>query len=296
MAFIILEGLDRTGKSSVAEAYKAKGYHVHHMSAPDKKYTQPGYSGPSYLDEMLELLMGFNGQDVVFDRSWYGESVWPHVYGRQPMLTEEDIEVLQEFEYRNNTERYLMTDPDTQAHWKRCVDNNEPLNISQFKIATSLFAKMAHKYGFMPSQLKDFPDATKTAQTKDTPQTSSAGQQEAVQPQGQSKTAPASTESKASDIPGANPAQLPKKEETTNDLIKNIERANAIRSILSSRVLKKTGGAFEDLEGRIKNFLENELKEIFNKPEEPASFTPKEVELLKILCRKLEEKDKGLSR
>ena len=46
--WIILEGLDRTGKSSVADYYRQQGYEVVHMSAPDKKYSQSGYTGPSY--------------------------------------------------------------------------------------------------------------------------------------------------------------------------------------------------------------------------------------------------------
>ncbi|HWY36243.1 MAG TPA: hypothetical protein VNX68_16475 [Nitrosopumilaceae archaeon] len=112
----MLEGLDRTGKSIVAELYKKQGYDVVHMSAPDKKYKNPGYAGPSYLDDVLELVMQHDGKDVVFDRTWMGELIWPHVYGREPLLTEDDLEIIREFEDRNSTNRILMVDPDQQAH------------------------------------------------------------------------------------------------------------------------------------------------------------------------------------
>jgi polyphosphate kinase 2 (PPK2 family) len=117
--FIIIEGIDRSGKSTIAELYKKNGYKIIHMSAPNKKYKQPGYSGPSYLDEILDIYMEHDGQDVVFDRSAYGEFIWPHVYGRESTLSEDDMEILQEFEERNETLKILMTDPDTEAHWKR---------------------------------------------------------------------------------------------------------------------------------------------------------------------------------
>jgi len=94
LAWIILEGLDRTGKSTVAELYKKQGYEVVHMSAPNKKYKEDGYAGPLYIDEVLDMYMQYDGQDVIFDRSPYGEAVWPHVYGRPPMLDEDDFEVL----------------------------------------------------------------------------------------------------------------------------------------------------------------------------------------------------------
>src|ERR1700677_2946033 len=111
MAWIILEGLDRTGKSTVAELYKRSGYEVVHMSAPNKKYMEPGYTGPSYLDEIVDLYMRYALRDVVFARSPYGEFIWPFVYGRKPQLNKDDIEILQDIEVQNMVERYLLYDP-----------------------------------------------------------------------------------------------------------------------------------------------------------------------------------------
>jgi hypothetical protein len=85
MSFVIIEGLDRTAKSTLANMYVQKGYKLIHFSAPDKKYSESGYSGPSYLEDLIEMMVSLSGQDVVFDRSHYGELIWPYVYGRRPL-------------------------------------------------------------------------------------------------------------------------------------------------------------------------------------------------------------------
>ena len=152
MSWIVIEGLDRTGKSTVADYYRAKGFEVIHMSAPNKKFSSPGYAGPSYLDETVELLMSKDSQNVVWDRSWYGEShIWPSVYGRASQLSEDELEIIREFEDRNQTIRILMFDPNVEAHWKRCVDNKEPLTRVQFDHARQLYSKMAHTYALTVS-------------------------------------------------------------------------------------------------------------------------------------------------
>jgi polyphosphate kinase 2 (PPK2 family) len=118
MTWIILEGNEKVGKSTVANFYAQKGFQVVHFSAPPKKYSQLGYSGPSYLDDLLEKLMPLSGQDVLFDRSWWGELVWPQVFGRMPLLSEEDFDLLKEIEEQNLVERYLLVDKDHKAHWQ----------------------------------------------------------------------------------------------------------------------------------------------------------------------------------
>lgn len=280
MAWIILEGLDRAGKSTVAELYKKRGYEVVHMSAPDKKYVSPGYAGPSYLDDLLEMIMPYDGVDVVFDRSWYGEAIWPHVYGRKPMLDEEEIEVLQEYESRNAASRILMIDTDVQAHWQRCVANKEPLTQVQFKIASSLYQKLAHKYNFIPQELKDFPDA-KTEATK---QNSSSPKQEAtVKLAGQ-----VSSDISVSIIDGAKSVAKIKVE---NELDK-LEKANAIRDVLAKPLFKssKTGNkALEALEDDVKNYLKGQLSTILG-TNTTDELTSEEVQILKLYCKQLKER------
>lgn len=276
MAWIILEGLDRTGKSSVAEHYRSEGYEVVHMSAPDKKYKDPGYTGPSYIDDLLEEVMKYDGQNVIWDRSWYGESVWPYVYGREPMLAEEELEVLQEFEERNFAKKILMVDPDTQAHWQRCVDNKEPLNMGQFKVAASLFTKLAHKHNFVPMQLKDF-----KIETKDNKQASATSEQNKPVAVGQDKANGPST--------AVAPNNKTKETKREDDEIEKLDQANAIRDVLSKRILKQKGGTFDKLEEDLKGFLRTQLSNIFKDQSAVSSLTEEEVSILKLYCKRLKD-------
>lgn len=278
MAFIILEGLDRTGKSTVAELYKKQGYEVVHLSAPDKKYTEDGYTGPSYLDDVLDMIMEYDGRDVVWDRSWYGELVWPHVYGRKPMLDDEALEIINEFEERNQVEKILMVDPDTESHWKRCVENKEPLNRSQFMVANQLFSKLAHKHGFMPRELKDFNEHP-GAKGKDTPLI-----QEEKSDVERKDTSVDST------LPAADPIKTVKKpKETTNQAQEKLERANAINGILSKRIVRQRGVVYDKLDTEIRSYLKDQLALLLGGTTD-TSLTKDEIQVLKVFCERLKQR------
>lgn len=275
MTWKIIEGIDRSGKSSIAELYKKQGYEVVHMSAPDKKYSDKTYVGPSYLDDLLDIVMHYDGKDVVFDRSWYGELVWSYVYGREPKLSEDDLDIFREFEDRNDTQRILMTDANSAAHWQRCVDNKEPLTISQFKTAGILYNKMANKYDFNISELKDYAEI----KTENNKQDSSASKQkEPVENRQDKTTTPVSI------------ANLNSKDNSLGELEK-LEKANAIRDILSGRLLKRKGGAFDALEEELKNFLRSQLSSIFNEGDSKENLSKEEILVLKLLCKRIKDKE-----
>lgn len=276
MALIILEGLDRTGKSSVAQHYQNQGFEVVHMSAPDKAISQPGYVGPSYLDQIVELLSSTAGRDVILDRSHYGELVWPTVYGRAPLLNDEDMEILREIEESIGVERILMHDPNSEAHWQRCVDNNEPLTKVQFVKARSLFSNMADKYGFTRKTLKDFPDAVQPLPSTDKKIVVENSDRASAEP----KTGPTST---------ASPAGNSNVQSLTKEQLK-LERANAINEILSKRIIKSKGPMFDELERSIRHFLNGELGKIFGN-NTVTGFTNEEVDILKFFCQKLKDKE-----
>lgn len=250
MAWIILCGIDRSGKSTVAKRFEADGYKVIHLSAPDKKYSKPGYAGPSYLDEMIELMVENSGKDVVFDRSWYGELVWPYVYGRKPLLNEEDFEILREIEEQNSTTRILLTDPDIEAHWARCVTNKEPLDRSQFNSAMQLYIQMAKKYEFTQRDISNFAGASAHLDGGDT------------QPKASNEVATASAPEVTSS-PKVGDSRLrvdnqASQRSITPEQIK-LANANAINDILSSRIVKKKGDIFDSIEDKIRSFLNSEL-------------------------------------
>jgi hypothetical protein len=282
MTWIILEGLDRSGKSSVADIYKKEGFEVVHMNAPDKTYFKPGYSGPSYMEEMIDLYSTYAGKDVIFDRSAYGELVWPEIYNRQALLTSEDYEYLQQLEYNNDAVKILMYDENKDAHWQRCVDNKEPLTRQQFIHATRLYEEMSKTYNFEKKQLKDF---TKNIRGDSTDKASQSGSSsEKSNDRGSSMSGILRS---SDDDSGYEDSQL--RGVVQSALDKKLERANAIRDLLSAPIVRKKGSSFQELEKDIKLFLEQQLENIFNEPKQD-DFTDEEVKILKIYAQRIKEK------
>jgi hypothetical protein len=284
MSFICLEGLDKTGKSTVAEYYRKQGYEVVHLSAPDKKYQDEYYTGPSYLDEIVDLLMQYDGKNVVWDRSWFGEKIWPHVYGRKPCLTDEDFEIIQEYEDRNNTQRILMIDPDIDAHWQRCVENNEPLNKRQFDIANSLYSRLAHSAGFIPQTLGDYDEKFTRAEGKDTPVAQEIEEPNTLDKRDVEHGLDADA---AVDENKAKPAQ--KETKILSPIEEKLERANAINSILAKRIVKSKGEIYDQIETDIKKFLKDQLSVLMGNTS-PESLSSEEIQILKVLCKQWQSK------
>ncbi len=258
MSLVILEGLDRTGKSSVAAHFEAKGFELIHQSAPPK-----GMTPDVFLEEQMQLVAQAAHKDIVLDRSYYGELVWPQVYGREPLLSEEGLEALRELEDSVGTDRILMHDPNVEAHWKRCVDNNEPLTKLQFTRARAAFSAMADKYGFQKKTLLDFP------QVQIVPQESKA------KPEAERTVV------------------VPPAPKLTNEQMK-LETANAINEVLGKRIVKQKGPIFDKIEINLRTFLNTELGKILGtKIENPTGqFSAEEVELLRFFCKKLKENQK----
>jgi len=276
MTWILLEGLDRSGKSSVADIYREKGFEVVHMNAPSKKYFQPGYAGASYLEEIVDMYTIYAGKDVLWDRTIYGECIWPEVYNRQAMLGLEDLEYLQKLEYNNNAVRYVMYDENTEAHWKRCVDNKEPLNRLQFVQAGRLYDELAIKYNFEKKQLSDFEASEGTDRD--------AGQD--------AETGPvANNVDSVGDVRSDSAERTAKLKVGTSErsLEEKLERANAIRDLLGTAIVRKKGQVFKKLDEEIKVFLEQELEDIFTEPKKD-DFTQEEVQVLKIYAQRIREK------
>lgn len=272
--FIVLEGLDRTGKSTVADHYRKQGFEVIHLSAPNKKYTSPGYVGPSYLDEMIDMLMKYDGKNVVWDRSWYGESVWPAVYGRESQLTEDDIDAIKDFEERNAVHRILMIDTNPEAHWKRCVDNKEPLDRRQFENARQLFSQMAHQHNFAITTLPQFLEQNGTlAKTDSTPALAADPAHRHVDPVALATVPPVMDEEIK---------MTPEQEK--------LEKANAINSILKmKKIFKQQGWPFDDLETQVRSFLNTQLGSLLGSSQD-GSISKEEILIVKEFVKRLKEK------
>lgn len=271
MAFVIIESADRLGKTTIAELYKAKGYKYIHFTKPDKKYYQSGYAGPSYLDDLVEQLTNLSGENVVFDRSWYGEAcVWPQVYGRRSLLTIEDINLLRDFEDQNNPVRILMHDPNTEAHWQRCVDGKEPLSRSQFNSANQMYQILPERYSFTPMTLneaKEFVSGQSTSSVKqDTVE-------EYVEAAAASDTKP--------------------KLALTQEQLK-LQQANAINDVMTGRIVKRKGEAYDVIETKIRTFLNTELGVLLGTAKTQVAsslpFSKEEIDLLKAVVQRMKEK------
>ena len=254
MSLIILEGLDRTGKTSVASFFEAKGFELVHQSAPAK-----GLTADLYLEEQLVLVSRAAHTDIVLDRSYYGELVWPQIYGRESLLSEENLEVLCELEKTVKTVRILMHDSNVEAHWKRCVDNKEPLTKQQFVRARSLFSGIADKYGFERKTLRDYKEI----------------------------------EVEESEVKLEEPEKKVIVVKSTNEQMK-LETANAINEVLGKRIVKQKGPVFDKIENNLRIFLNTELGKIFGTKNEiqTGQFSTEEVELLRFFCKKLKENQK----
>ena len=263
MSWIILEGLDQTGKSTVADLYREKDFEVVHLSAPDKKYLKTGYVGPGYVDELMELYVHHSGRDVVFDRSPYGELVWPEVYNRAPQLTEDDLEALIEIEQQNQIHRILMYDKNVDLHWRRCFENKEPIDRKQFSKARALFEQVSINYNFEKKELTDFLSHDKIRERRN-------------------------RVVKAKIQPKLDTASLKKSELNP---ISKLEKANAINNVLSTRIIKKKGDMFDGLEDDIREFLTDRLNVLLGG--EAKSFTNNEVEILKLYCKRIKDKAEG---
>jgi hypothetical protein len=259
LSLIILEGLDRTGKSSVAAYFEAKGYELVHQSAPPK-----GMNPDTYLEEQIQLVSQAAHKDIVLDRSYYGELVWPQIYGREPLLNDDGgLEALRELEESVGTTRILMHDPNVEAHWKRCTDNNEPLTKLQFTKARAAFSAMADKHGFQKKTLLDFPEVPLVPQ----------------------ETKVKSETERAVAVPPA--AKL------TNEQMK-LETANAINEVLGKRIVKQKGPIFDKIEINLRTFLNTELGKILGTKTENTvqQFSNEEVEMLRFFCKQLKERQK----
>jgi len=282
MSWIIIEGLDRSAKTTLAKLYANQGYEVVHFSAPDKKYYTSGYAGPSYVEDIIELLVSKSGRDVVFDRSHYGEKIWPLIYGRNALLNEEDFEIIQEIEDQNAVTRILMHDPNEVAHWQRCLDNKEPLTLNQFKQARQLYYSMADKYGFLQMTKQDLildnPEKEiKLSDRQDDQATVNVIKRESIQHL-------KSLNSKNTATIQQSPEQI------------KLAYANAINEILSSRIVKKKGTEFDSIEDKIRTFLNSELGVLLGAQPQQANkgdtfFTKEDVLVLKTFISRIKEKN-----
>lgn len=276
MALVLIEGLDRTGKSTVASYFKEHhNYEIIHLSAPPKDM-----SSEQYFQELVEIISLAATKDIVMDRTHYGELIWPIIFNRRPLLSKEDIASLREIEESVGVRRILMHDNNVHAHWQRCVDNNEPLNKIQFTKARSLYYQLAKQYGFEVFTLDQFLGAS--------PDKSGSADSVSNTDLGVSKIETRSVDSVSAPTNKNNTKHTQTK--TPQQL--KLEKANAINDILSRNILKIKGPIYEELEQEIRAFLNDKLSHILggSSSNQELTLTPEEVKFYKIMYKRAIEK------
>lgn len=288
MALIILEGLDRTGKSSVAKHFQDKdGYELIHLSAP-----KVGTTNDEYLQDMVDLITSAASKNIVLDRSHYGELIWPGVYGRKALLSEDDFEVLRELEESVGIRRVLMHDPNVEAHWQRCVANKEPLTKAQFLRARSLYSAMGHKWGFETLTLPEFTGK----KPEELNGSSNSTEDESVKTQGSEGT---SSEQVVRDLDGSKNNQTQPSRSVHGQInatvgsavTKQLEAANAINEVLSKKIIKQKGDYFDKIENDIRNFLTDKLANLLGTNQAQVSLSPEEIKFYKAMYKRAIEKE-----
>lgn len=274
--WVILGGLDRTGKTTVAEYFIQQGYEYVKFNAPDKKFFDTNYKGLSYFEEIVELFTSLSGKNIVFDRFFLGELIWPQVYGRRPQLTEEQMDILKEMADAEDAEYILMHDTDKQAHWDRCLANNEPLTRQQFIMAGRLYDKLL-KYGYKKTTLPEF--CSKNNYYPDQPKQSDQSEQ---------NSEPVIVES-IKEVTMKNDKIIT----SISDQQMKLLKANAINSILSTRILKRKDEIFDKLEDDIREFLQVKLAALFGDASS-EQLTKEEILILKDYVKLIQNKLKGV--
>lgn len=151
----LLEGMDKTGKSTTTELLRRKfKADFTHMSAPSKWHTEE-----SYFAECLHILAMTAGKNIVFDRSWYGELIWPSIYGRKAMLSVDKVQALTaaaRLLHTDGVNLIYMYDDNKENHIKRLESFKEP--IYKYDLAIDKHTEVANEFGFT---FVTFPEAVK---------------------------------------------------------------------------------------------------------------------------------------
>ena len=138
MTLIMIEGIDRCGKTTAAELLKESGFEVIHFSAPSKHLSNADY----FASIIREALATYN-RNIVWDRTHWGEAVWPIVFHRNPKLTMSQLrlidEILENLHSKDEVHRFYFHDPDIDALKARLRLFKEDLNESLLEFTMMVY-------------------------------------------------------------------------------------------------------------------------------------------------------------
>lgn len=144
MSLVIIEGMDKTGKTTICNYYIYQGYEYIHMTAPRKDISRA-----EYIAEMLTIIASTANKKVILDRSHFGELIWPYIFSRTPLLFCSDIAALETLcmnMHNGYVRKIYMYDPDTEAHKARMLKFKEP--SYNYDLVYKLYDKVMREYNF----------------------------------------------------------------------------------------------------------------------------------------------------
>ena len=133
---IIIEGADGTGKSTVSNYLKEK-YNL--------EYIHVNGNDPNTFEWYMDLLEKNN---VIFDRHFIGEMIYPYIFDRKCNLSQEQFDILLKKTKELNYNIIIMTEKDNVI-LKRLHDrlNEDESVIKTLKIVNKIFRVIARRIG-----------------------------------------------------------------------------------------------------------------------------------------------------
>lgn len=148
MALVVIEGIDKAGKSTLAERLAARWNrdyneltHVVHCEQPK---TRPATA--EYVKQVEGYLpAGIPREHYVFDRSFVGEAVWPIFFNRTPRLNKREFALLAQL-YASKGALFVRAKRplDQLVEEFRQADPPEPLKIPLIPAAIASFEQVFH--------------------------------------------------------------------------------------------------------------------------------------------------------
>lgn len=134
---IMLEGLDRTGKTTLGEAIaKRLGAPLIHKGQPQSDW---------FMEYVAPLAAHQPGLDLVLDRWHWGEMVWPFAFGRRGLMGVNEFRYVDAAMAKLGAVAVLGTGDD-DVLWASAVADDEPIakaGRESFNQAHRLFRKVA---------------------------------------------------------------------------------------------------------------------------------------------------------
>lgn len=131
---IIVEGIDGTGKTTLARELCERTGAAYRHFGPPKRHPLVEYLEPLFQPDLR----------AVFDRYHWGELVWPTIFGRQSEYTQQGHEFVEMALDRKGAVVCLLTDDPQNAHRRvRERDGCSPLTVQGLQKAKDLFWDVA---------------------------------------------------------------------------------------------------------------------------------------------------------